>query len=38
MIFYEIAAFDPNDIVFNPMWHQGCASELALCWYFPWPV
>ena len=24
MIFYEIAAFDPNDIVFNPMWRQGC--------------
>ena len=24
MIFYEIAAFDPNDIVFNPMWRPGC--------------
>ncbi len=35
---YEIGSNEPNDIVFNPMWHQGCASGLALCWYLPWPV
>lgn len=27
---YEIESDEPNDIVFNPMWRQGCPSELAL--------
>ena len=23
MTFYEVGAFDPTDIAFNPMWRQG---------------
>ena len=30
MIFYEIAAFDPNDIAFNPTWYQGCSALPSL--------
>jgi hypothetical protein len=24
MTFYEVSAFDPTDLIFNPMWRQGC--------------
>jgi hypothetical protein len=28
---YEIGSNEPDDIILNPMWRQGCASELASC-------
>jgi hypothetical protein len=29
MMFYELSAFDPTDLTFNPMWRQGLYYVLA---------
>ena len=33
MLLYELSAFDPSDLVFNPMWRQGLyVMPMVLRW------